>query len=62
MEVRRTENGYTVTPLVRGKADLPALLRTNAMFIAPKGGKSYVAGDEIEVELLRNIAEIPFEN
>ena len=62
MEVRRTGNGYTVTPLGRGKADLPALLRTNAMYISPKGGRSYAAGDEIEVELLRNAAEIPFEN
>ena len=60
-EVRRTENGYTITPLGRGEADLPATLRTNAMYISPIGDKNYTAGDELEVELLRNIAEIPCE-
>lgn len=58
-EVRRTENVYTITPLGRGEADLPATLRTNAMYISPIGDKNYTAGDELEVELLRNIAEIP---
>lgn len=60
VEVHRSENGYTVTPLGRGEADLPAMLRTNAMLISGAGSQSYAAGDEIEVELLRNIAEIPF--
>lgn len=60
-EVRRTEKGYTVTPLNRGQADLPSMLRSNAMYISPIGDKNYAAGEELEVELLRNIAEIPFE-
>ena len=60
-EVRRGENGYTITPLGRGQADLPATLRTNAMYISPIGDNNYAAGDELEVELLRNIAEIPVE-
>ena len=61
MEVRRGENGYTATPMQRGKADLPAMLRTNAMVISPIGDRNYQAGEELEVELLRNIAEIPEE-
>lgn len=60
-EVRRSGSGYTITPLGRGQADLPATLRTNAMYVSPIGDKNYAAGDELEVELLRNIAEIPGE-
>lgn len=59
VEVRRSENGYTITPFDRGQADLPTTLRTNAMYISVAGDKNYTAGDELEVELLRNIAEIP---
>lgn len=60
-EVRRSANGYTITPFGRGQADLPATLRTNAMYISPIGDNNYAAGDKLEVELLRNIAEIPDE-
>lgn len=59
VEVRWTKDGYTVTPIGRGEADLPAMLRTNAMLILPAGGPGYAAGDEIEVQLLRDPAEIP---
>ena len=61
MEVRRRKDGFTVTPLQRGGADIPKMLRTNAMVISPVGDRNYAAGDEIEVELLRNIAELPEE-
>lgn len=61
VEVCRTKDGYTVTPFGRGEADLPSMLRTNAMLILPAGGSGYAAGDEIEVTLLRDPAEIPRE-
>lgn len=61
VEVRRTQDGYTVTPFGRGEADLPSMLRTNAMLILRAGGPGYAAGDEIEVQLLRDLAEIPCE-
>lgn len=61
VEVRRTSDGYTITPLDRGQADMPATMRTNAMYISPIGDKYYAVGDELEVELLRNIAEIPYD-
>ena len=61
MEVRRGKDGYSATPLQRGGADLPAMLRTNALYVSLVGDRNYAAGDEIEVELLRNIAELPEE-
>ena len=61
VEVRRTRDGYTVTPFGRGEADLPAMLRTNAMLIIRAGAPSRAAGAEVEVELLRNETEIPCE-
>ena len=61
MEVRRRSDGFAVTPLQRGGADLPAMLRTNALYVSPVGDRNYAAGDEIEVKLLRNIAELPEE-
>ena len=61
MEVRRGADGYTVTPLQRGGADLPTMLRANALYVSPVGDRDHAAGDEIEAELLRNIAELPEE-
>lgn len=59
-EVRRDRDGCTVTPLARGQADLPAMLRANAMVIRPIGSGPCRAGEEIEVELLRSTGQLPF--
>lgn len=58
VEVHPGQDGYTVTPYGRGEADLPAMLRTNAMLILPAGGPDHAAGDEIKVTLLRDPAEL----
>lgn len=61
VEVTRGDEGYRITPMGRGQADLPAMLRTNAMFISPVGESFYPAGTELTVELLRDESLIPYE-
>lgn len=62
VEVRRQGDSCTVTPLNRGQADLPSILRSNAMFLSPIGESIYPAGTSVEVELLRDMSLLPEES
>ena len=59
LEVYRSKDGYRLQPLDRSKADLPSIMRTNALYITPIGEGRYMAGDSLTVELLRDPSLLP---
>lgn len=59
VQVYRDGDSFVIHPLSRSTDNLSELLQSNAMFISPIGVGTYSAGTEIEVELLRNISQLP---
>jgi putative molybdopterin biosynthesis protein len=58
LRVARLEGGLVATPLRRGAGVLSSLARADALTCVPIGSALVGAGQEIEVELLRPLAEI----
>lgn len=59
VEVTRKGEEYLLRPLSRGKAELPELLRSNALYVSPIGEGYYDEGTELTVELLRDPSLLP---
>jgi putative molybdopterin biosynthesis protein len=50
--------GLVATPLPRGAGVLTSLVRADGLLVVPAGLEGHHAGDEVEVALLRGVAEI----